>query len=411
MVLLELRRLAAFAHAARILMKTESSPKSFKLSYGVLAFLLLAANLRPALTGVGPVLDAIRSSLDLSGAAAGFLTTLPLLIFAGFSPFARLAQVFGVERTFAGCLVLIVAGIALRSQGSVAALFGGTALFSTGIAVANVLMPTLVKRDFPQRLEAMTSAYLMVMALMSAVASGLAAPLASALPGGWRSSLAVWAVFAALALLWWLPMALKVGAPVAAEQQDAGRTPVWRSALAWQITAFMGLQSLAYYVMISWIPAFLADDGVPPAESGWMLTVYQLVAFGMGFVAPALLRRLRDQRALAAGASLLIPLCILGLMAAPRLAGLWLALCGVSAGFTFILAFALIGMRTVDHRQAASLSTMAQSAAYLIAATGPVAFGWLHDLTAGWTAPMAAFLAVTIVQAAAGFGAGRDGHV
>jgi CP family cyanate transporter-like MFS transporter len=209
----------------------------------------------------------------------------------------------------------------------------------------------------------------------------------------------------------WLPQVRKARALVAAERQDGGETPVWRSALAWQITAFMGLQSLAYYVMISWMPAFLADDGVPAAESGWMLTLYQLVAFSMGGVAPALLRRSRDQRALAAGASLLTPLCILGLMVAPRLAGLWLAVCGVSVGLTFILAFALIGMRTIDHRQAASLSTMAQSAAYLIAATGPVAFGWLHDLTAGWTTPMAAFMAVTVVQAAAGFGAGRKGYV
>ena len=392
-------------------MRIESSLKSFKLSYGVLAFLLLAANLRPALTGVGPVLDAIRSSLDLSGAAAGFLTTLPLLIFAGFSPFARLGRVFGIERTLAGCFALTVVGIGLRSQGSVAALFGGTALFSTGIAVANVLMPTLVKRDFPHQLEAMTSTYLMVMTLTGAIATGLAAPLATGLPGGWRSSLAVWAVFAALALLCWLPEARKAGAPPIAERQEAGRTPVWRSALAWQITVFMGLQSLAYYVMISWMPALLADDGVPPSESGSMLTIYQLVAFGMGFVAPALLRRWRDQRALAAGASLLTSLCILGLMIAPRLAGLWLAICGISVGFTFILAFALIGMRTIDHRQAASLSTMAQSAAYLIAATGPVAFGWLHDLTAGWTTPMAAFMVVTVVQAAAGFGAGREGHV
>lgn len=392
-------------------MKTESPTKSFVLSYGIVAFLLLAANLRPALTGVGPVLDGIRSSLDLSATAAGFLTTLPLLIFAGFSPLASLGQAFGIERTLAGCLALTVAGIALRSQGSVTALFGGTALLATGIAVANVLMPTLVKRDFPHRLEAMTSAYLMVMTLTGAVATGLAAPLASWLPGGWRSSLAVWAVFAALALTCWLPQVRKAGALVAAERQGGRGTPVWRSALAWQITAFMGLQSLAYYVMISWIPAFLADDGVPAAESGWMLTLYQLVAFSMGGVAPALLRRSRDQRALAAGASLLAPLCILGLMVAPRLAGLWLAVCGVSVGFTFILAFALIGMRTIDHRQAASLSTMAQSAAYLIAATGPVAFGWLHDLTAGWTVPMAAFMAVTVVQAAAGFGAGREGHV
>ena len=392
-------------------MKIDKTPKSFRISYGVLAFLVMAANLRPALTGVGPVLDAIRASLDLSGAAAGFLTTLPLLIFAGFSGFARLGEVFGIERTLAGCLVLAAAGIALRSQGSVAALFGGTVIFAIGVAVANVLMPSLIKRDFPHEIERMTAAYLMVMALTAAIATGLAAPLADRLPGGWTSSLAVWAGFAALSLVCWLPLARKAGAPVAAPQPDGGMTPVWRSTLAWQITVFLGLQSLVYYVMIAWLPAFLADHGVSAAESGWLLTVYQLVSVGVGFVAPALLRRWRDQRALAAGACVVTTLCIAGLIAVPRLAGLWLTVCGVSIGFTFILAFALIGMRTADHRQAAALSTMAQAASYLIAATGPVAFGWLHDLTGAWTVPMASFLAVTVVQAVSGFGAGRQGRV
>jgi CP family cyanate transporter-like MFS transporter len=393
-------------------MKIETSSKSFGVSYGLVAFLLLAANLRPALTSVGPVLDVIRSSLDLSGAAAGFLTTLPLLIFAGLSPFARLGQVFGIERTLAGCLALVAAGIALRSQGSAAALFGGTVIFATGIAVANVLMPSIIKRDFPHQIEDMTSAYLMMMALTAAVATGIVAPLASWLPGGWTSSLAVWAVFAALTLLCWLPLARKAGgAPIAAPQPDVGVTPVWRSPLAWQITVFMGLQSLTYYVMIAWLPAFLADQGVSAAESGWLLTLYQMLAFGVGFVAPAVLRRWRDQRVLAVGACVVTALCVAGLIAAPRLAGLWLAACGVSVGFTFILSFALIGMRTADHRQAAALSMMAQTASYLIAATGPVAFGWLHDLTGAWTVPMASFLAVTVVQAASGFGAGRHGQV
>jgi cyanate permease len=83
----------------------------------------------------------------------------------------------------------------------------------------------------------------------------------------------------------------------------------------------------------------------------------------------------------------------------------------ISFGITLILAFALIAMRTRDHRQAASLSTLSQATAYLIAATGPVAFGWLHDLTAGWTVPMVSLLAVTIIQGVAGLGAGREGQV
>jgi CP family cyanate transporter-like MFS transporter len=386
--------------------------RSFPLTYSTFALLLLAGNLRPALTSVGPVLEEIRSSLGLSGIAAGLLATLPLLVFAGFSPLARFAQGFGVERAVAGCLALIVTGVALRSQGSVAALFGGTVIFATGIAVANVLVPSLIKRDFPHRIESMTAAYLMVTSLMAAVGTGIAAPLSAHLAGGWRASLAVWAAFAALALACWLPEVRKAGAPAAAARKTEGGTkPVWRSALAWQIATFMGLQSLFFYVLVAWIPQFLADHSVSPAEAGFYLTLFQLVSFGVGFFAPGLLRRGRDQRVLAVAPSAVTALYVIGLMTAPRLAGLWLAVSGVSVGFTFILAFSLIGLRTVDHRQAASLSAMAQAAGYLIAATGPVAFGWLHDVTAGWTVPMAAFLAATVTQVAVGFGAGRPGHV
>jgi CP family cyanate transporter-like MFS transporter len=389
-------------------MKTDkTAPRPLPLSYGVLALLLLAANLRPALTAVGPVLDEIRGSLGLSGTVAGLLSTLPLLMFASFSPLAPLTQAAGLERTFAGSLALIVAGVAVRSQGSAAALFGGTVIFAIGIAVANVLVPSLIKRDFPQRIEAMTTAYLMVMSLTAAVATGVAAPLSASLPGGWRSSLAVWAVPAVLALVCWLPQVRKAGAVAAAAMPDGATKPLWRSAMAWQITAFMGLQSLFFYVLVGWLPLFLADHGVSPAESGLLLMLFQVVSFAVGFAVPALLRRTRDQRLLAVAPSLVTVLCATGLAVAPQFAALWLVISGVSVGITFILAFAFIGLRTADHRQAAALSAMAQSAGYLIAAAGPVAFGALHDLTAGWTIPMASLTAAVVIQAAAGLGAGR----
>jgi MFS transporter, CP family, cyanate transporter len=385
--------------------------RSFRQRYSIFALLLLAANLRPAVTSVGPVLENVRLSLGLSGAAAGLLATLPLLIFAAFSAFARVGDMLGIERVLLGSLVLIVAGIVLRSEGSAAALFGGTAIFAVGIGLANVLVPSIIKRDFPRQIETMTTASLMVMALTGATATGIAAPLSVRLAGGWKSSLAVWAVFAVLALLCWLPEVWKADARGATDRTEEALTPVWHSAFAWQIAMFMGLQFLIYYVAIAWIPAFLGDHGVSPADAGWLLTLYQVMSFAAGFVTPALLRLGQDQRPVAVVASLVTALSVLGLMTVPQFAGLWLSVCGVSFGITFILAFALIGLRTRDHRQAASLSMMAQATAYLIAATGPFAFGWLHDFTAGWTIPMASFLAITIVQAAVGFGAGRRGHL
>ena len=393
-----------------ITLRAKAAPRSVKVSFGLIAFFLLAANLRPALTSVGPLLEAIRSGLGLSGATAGLIPTLPLLIFAVFSPFAGLGRIFGIERTLTGCLVLLVAGILLRSQGSVTALFGGTVVFAIGIGIANVLMPSLIKRDFPDRVGGMTTAYVMVMTLTGALATGLAVPLSGHAADGWRLSLVVWAAFAALALLCWLPQARNASAPVARPlERGAAEIPIWRSAVAWQVTLFMGLQFLIYYVTISWVPLFLADHGQSAAAAGWLLTLYQVMSFAVGAVAPALMRSGRDQRVLAVAASLVTALSIAGLLVAPRLAGLWLCVCGGSFGITFILAFALIGLRTHDHQRAASLSTMAQAMAYLIAATGPVVFGFLHDHAAGWTVPMLSLLAVALIQAAAGFGAGRQG--
>ena len=389
------------------------SSRSFKIDYSVFAFLLVAANLRPALTNVGPLLEPIRASLELSSTVTGLLTALPLPIFACFAPLARLGFVLGIERTLAGCLVFIAAGIALRSQGSIAALFGGTAVFAVGIGIANMLMPSVIKRDFPDHLGSMTTAYVMVMALAGAAATGLSVPLSIYLPGGWQASLAIWAVFAALALLCWLPEACRPASASASLHVDRGNAgkPIWRSALAWQVTLFMGLQFLVYYVTLGWVPLFLADQGTAPAQAGWLLTLYQVSAFGSGFVVPVLLRHGRDQRVVAVLSCVVTALATFALLLVPKLAVVWLFLLGGSFGISFILAFAFIGMRTQDHRRAASLSTLSQSVAYLIAAAGPPAFGWLHDLTAHWTVPMGSLMALALLQAVAGFGAGRNRFV
>jgi CP family cyanate transporter-like MFS transporter len=394
-------------------MTIAAQSRSFRISYSVFAFFLVAANLRPALTNIGPLLDPIRNSLGLSSTTTGLLTALPLPIFAGFAPFARLGFVLGIERTLAGCLAFITAGIALRSQGSVAALFGGTAILAVGIGIANMLMPSVIKRDFPHHVGSMTTAYVMVMSLAGAIATGMSVPLSVTLAGGWRASLAIWAVLAGVALLLWLPEAYKPAETVIARPADDrdARAAVWRSALAWQVTLFMGLQFLVYYVMLGWMPLFLADQGVTPVRAGWLLTLYQVAAFGSGFIAPPLLQRGGDQRAVAVLSCLVTAFATCGLLLAPGLAAVWLFILGLSFGISFILAFAFIGMRAQDHRRAASLSTLSQGVAYLVAAAGPPAFGWLHDLTGHWAIPMMGLSAIALMQAVAGYSAGRNRHV
>jgi CP family cyanate transporter-like MFS transporter len=372
------------------------------------ALLVVAANLRPALTGVGPLIEVIRQDLGLSATAAGLLNSLPLFAFAVFSPLAHFGARIGIERALLAAMLVLVAGIVVRSLGGSADLFGGTLLLGAGIAVGNVLVPSLIKRDFPDRVGDVTTAYAVVLALTAAIGSGVAVPLVHILPGGWQSALVFWAIPAALAIFH-LALRLRAGAGrESANKVYAANVPIWRSLLAWQVTVFMGLQSFTYYVAVGWFPSVLQDIGYAPSAAGWIVTLFQIVALAATLVMPSLIRRGRDQRLLAVVTPLFIVVAILGMVAAPGAALLWIILMGLGNGPTMILALSFFGLRTADHRQAAALSLMAQSVGYFIAALGPIAFGLLHDLSHGWTAPLLALAACLFLQAAAGFGAGRN---
>ena len=377
----------------------------------LVALLSVAANLRPALTSVGPLIDMIRQDLHLSATAAGLLNSLPLFAFAIFSPLAHAANRIGIERALMIAMLALIAGMLIRSAGSAVGLFGGTILLGAAIAVGNVLLPSVIKRDFAHRVGSITTAYAIVLALTAAIASGVSVPLARGLPGGWRSALAFWALPTAAALI---PLALRLRARVAAVDTNKiqpATVPIWRSLIAWQVTIFMGLQSFSYYVAVSWFPSVLQDIGYTPSAAGWIVTWFQIVALAATLAMPSLIRRGPDQRLLAVVTPLLLVVAILGLVAAPGAALFWVTLMGLGNGPTMILALTFFGLRTRDHREAAALSLMAQSIGYFIAALGPIAFGLLHDVSHGWTLPLIALAAGLIVQSFAGYGAGRNTHV
>ena len=298
----------------------------------LIALLLIAANLRPSLTSVGPLLKTIQDQLALSATAAGLLTSLPLLAFAGCAPLARLARQHGAERMLLAGLLALIAGILLRSEGSTVALFAGTVVLATGIAIANVLLPMLIKQHYPERVPTITTAYATIMGGVAALASGVAVPLARSLPGGWRTSLASWALPAVIAAFFWLPQLRSPAAKPAASSADTSPHPPWRTRLAWQVTSFMGLQSTLFYIAISWYPAILRDNGFSPTSAGWLLTLFQVAALLAGLPVPMLIRRFMDQRGLALGASLLIAFGTLGILVAPRAAAVWMIVLGMGAG-------------------------------------------------------------------------------
>jgi CP family cyanate transporter-like MFS transporter len=378
-----------------------------KITVSLAALMFLAANLRPALTSVGPLIEEIRQTTGISLAAAGLLTSLPLVAFGALAPLAQFGRRFGMERTLGVALVLLTVGILMRSEGSVAALFAGSLCLAGGIAVGNVLVPSLIKRDFPHRVKGVTTLYAVMLNLMPAISTGVVVPLSDWLPGGWRSALAVWAIPAAAALLLWLPAAMRPPQDSQAPRQS-GSLPIWRSGLAWQVTAFMGLQSLSFYITITWIPAILHVHGISAAEAGLLMSLYQLVALASLPGVPVLLRLARDQTALSVACSLLILLSVCGFLFFPAGAYLWIVTMGVGSGVSLTLALSFISLRAADHHEAAALSVMSQSVGYLLAAAGTFCCGLVHDLSGGWTIPLVLWALIALTQTLVGIGAGRN---
>ncbi|MGH8980179.1 MAG: MFS transporter, partial [Acidimicrobiales bacterium] len=246
----------------------------------------VAVNLRPAITAVGPVLTGIERTTGLSAASAGLLTTLPVLAFGLCSPLApAIARRYGIEATVAGSLVVLVAGLAVRAAPSVALLFLGTAAAGVAIAAGNVLVPAVIKRDFPLRARVATGTYSVALSAGAALAAGVSVPLTHSIGGGWRLGIAFWAAPAMVALVLWV--AATSGSHHAISPMHAPAR-LWRDPLAWQVTVFMGLQSLGFYALVAWIPTIFQQHGVSASTAGWLLSLSGFASLPAAFAAPLL---------------------------------------------------------------------------------------------------------------------------
>jgi CP family cyanate transporter-like MFS transporter len=374
----------------------------------LIGIMLIASTLRAPITGVAPMLGMIRETTAISAAQAGVLTTLPLLAFAAISPFAAiLAREYGVERALFGALIFVAAGIGLRSSGPVWALFLGTGTLGAGIAVANVLLPSLLKRDFPSRVTGLTGAYALTTGLVAALASAMAIPLAH-LPGsGWHAALFSVLVFPIAAIIAWLPQLGLHSAPTKETASPPHGGPIWRSPLAWQVTLFLGLISLVYYIVVGWLPSILMDAGYSAATAGSLHGLSQLATAVPGLVFGPIVRRMKDQRAIAVGVSLTTGISLFGLWQFPSWGMLWVALFGFGTGAAFMLGLALVSLRTSHSRQAAALSGMAQCVGYSLAAAGPPVAGLAHEAAGGWSITLGSCTVLCLFMAAFGSLAGR----
>jgi CP family cyanate transporter-like MFS transporter len=381
----------------------------------IVGILLIAANLRAGITSVGPLLGEIRADLGLSAVAASALISLPLVAFAVFSPFApALAAKLGMERTLGLSLLVLMLGIVTRSLPWAPALWIGTVALGLAIAAINVVLPSLLKRDFPRDVGRFTGIYSSVQSAAAATASGIAVPLAGASGGeGWRIALGVWAGLALIALAVFLPqlrnrtLPRHTTAAALDPHPEQYRSP-WRTSLGWQVTVLMGMQSTVFYAVLAWWPSIEESHGLSAEAAGWHQFILQICAIAGSLSTAAILHRWRqDQRAIAVGGTVLVAIGVSGELLFPGIPVLWVVLIGMGAGSLIVLALSLFGLRTRHHGQAAALSGMAQSIGYLLAATGPILIGALHDATSDWTAPLQVLLGVLVIQLVAGYLAGR----
>jgi CP family cyanate transporter-like MFS transporter len=407
--------------AQRIPAKTRLSPRRQRAGIILLAIgiLALAVNLRAAITSLPPVFPELSAALHLSSATVAVLAATPVACFGVFSGFgAPLSRAFGEERVLLAALLLLAGGLLLRGGLPGAMLFPGTVLAGGGIALMNVLLPSLVKRRHPERAGLLLGAYLLMLSVGAVIGSLIAVPVLRAAGGvaggaGWpvKITLGLWALPALAAALVWLPQARYRTRPARPGQAapPPGRVAVQRHALAWQVAMFMGLQSLSYYATLSWMPTLLRDRGVSAAGAGGLLALMNVGNVVTALLVPVLAHRARDQRLLVAVTVAATAAGLAGARFAPvGGAAEWVFLLGLGQGASLGLAIFFTMARAPDPATSASLSSFVQSVGYLLATTGPLAVGFLHTATRGWTVPVLVLLGAIAIQLWAGLLSGRD---
>lgn len=388
---------------------TASARRTRQVGFAV-ACVLVAANLRAAVASVGPELDAIRHDLQLSPAGAAVLTALPVFCFGALAPAGTwLSRRLGLRPAVAVVCAMLVLGLTVRIGPDAATLFAGTLLAASGIAVGNVLLPVVIKRDFARRTGLMMGLYTTAVTGSAAAGAGLTVPLGDAIGHGWRGGLGVWAVAAAVALVVWLPHGRADGQSAGVARPSAS---LRRDRLAWMVTLFFGLQSMSFYAVLGWLPSLYRSHGYSAAAAGGLLSLSSLVQIPVALLLPTLATRLRRQHSLVVLAVVLTAAGLSAILAAPTAAAvLWVVILGVGQGAAFAVALTLLVLRTREHAATAQLSAMAQSIGYVIAGLGPLLVGGLHAATGGWWVPLTVLLVLLVPETVTGLRAARPGFV
>ena len=374
--------------------------------------LALGYNLRGAITSLPPVFPELQSSLRLSSTTISVLAATPVICFGVVSGFAAsLARRAGEERILLGAIIALAVGLVARGAVPGALLFPGTIVSSGAIAIMNVLLSSLIKRRWPERAGFLIGLYITALSAGAIVGSLVSVPLWQATGGSVAVTLGWLAAPAALAALLWLPQARSASGSVRTRMDPAtrpARVAVYKYALTWQVTIFMGMQSLLYYATLSWLPTMLRDRGESAAGAGDLLALMGVGNLAVSLLIPMAAQRMRSQVALVAPTTLAVVGGLAGLLYLPLSGAVaWALILGAGQNAALALAIFFTAARTPDAAAAASLSSLAQAVGYLLASAGPLEVGLLHSATGSWTAPVMVLFALSAVMLVAGLLAAR----
>lgn len=395
--------------------KENESKKKLYQTFLFIGVILIALNLRPAITSVGPIIGFIRDDVGFANWSVAMLTSLPLVAFAVMSPVApKLANKLTREKTLVLGLFVLLCGISIRSVPMIFSIYIGTLCIGLGIAICNVLLPGVIKEQFPTKISLITGIYSTAMGVSATVASGLSIPLIES-EIGWEITLLVWIIPALLAIIVWLLISkVTIGSgKVKSSYLTKNKVGIWKSVLAWKIAMFMGLQSLLFYITITWLPEILIDFGMNKASAGLMLSYLQLMGLPASFIIPVLAGKLESQRFLVITLNIFLIIGILILMIGngSKLFMIAITLMGISLSGNFTLALLFLSIRAGTANHAAQLSGMAQSIGYLLAATGPMLIGLIYDLTQKWGISLVILICIALCSSLLGMSVGRNKYV
>jgi len=367
------------------------------------AMILLATNMRAPIVALGSIAPVVKDALDISEFQIGWLGAVPMLSFAvGALISPAIGKRFGLENTLIAMIGLLTVGMIIRTAiPTWSGFLIGTLLLTLAIGFANTLAAPVIKQRTPQHIPLITGLFSLTMTTAAGIVAGVVLPLSEQV--GWQWALGGWTILGVFAFVIWLFLRVRLGSsnhqaviPAALGSSDIS---MWRTTFAWQIAIFMGLQSLLFYTVASFLPSIWVSKGLSAISAGQMGSVFQFMAPVSILSLTWLVNRGRPIQALAVFAAVLNVVGILGVSyLSTDLAWLWSGMMGMGCSAIFTLSMMLFSMRTYTTNQASELSGMAQAVGYVIAFFGPLGTGWLHETTGSWSVPLFIMLILMIVN-------------